>query len=241
MEYTISKQEIIRRKRAYLTLCTSSLSGLFLSSAVLSFPISPVGYLSVFMTLFLLGVFSFSFLRNLSQSTIILTNQLLKRRVNGNSEDYPIKDINRVKIKWTTNKSIREIYIWLGSGKSIFISALECPEQFKDDLLKRLNKNVVIEEIHEPLDFDHPLFYSLLGFPVSGVGVLAIKSISKLNYQYTKITLIVFVIYLLILGSYFLLAKPLSKRYDAKKTISDYIVGILMIGSATAILLLFIR
>jgi hypothetical protein len=241
MEYRISKQEISRRKKAYLTLCLSLLSGLLLSSIILNFPIYPVGYLSVFTALFLLGAFSFSFLRNLSQITIILTNQLLIRQTMKNSEEYLLKDINRVKIKWTTNKTIREIYIWLKNGKSIFLSALADSEQFEKDLLGKLNKNVVLEKIHEPLDFDHPLFYSLLGFPISGVGLLSIKTISNLNYQHTKTTLVVFIIYLLILGSYFVLAKPLSKRYDIKKINSDYTIGIFMIASAVVILLLFFR
>lgn len=239
MEYKISKNEIIRRKKAYLTLCISLLSGLFLSSTIFKFPISTISYLSIFMALFSLGAFSFSFLRNLSRVKIILTNQLLKREVNKISESYLLNEIIRVKIKWTTNKTIREIYIWLSDGKSIFISALDHPEQFKKDFLGKLNKDVVIKDIHEPLDFDHPFFYSFLGFPVSGAGVLAIKLISDLNYQYTKIAMGVFTAYLSSLGSYFLLAKPLSKRYDTKKIAFDYIIGIMMIGSATAILFLF--
>lgn len=238
MEYRISKEEIIRRKKAYITLCISLLSGLFLSSTIFKFYISAASYLSVFSALFLLGAFSFRFLRNLSRVKIILTNQLLKREVNGISENYPFNEVKRVKVKRTTNKTIREIYIWLNNGKSIFISALECPEQFKNDFLGRLTKDVVIEEVHEPVDFDHPLFYSLLGFPISGVGVLAIQSISDLNYQHTKIAMSIFIAYLSILGSYFLFAKPLSKRYEAKKSVFDYMIGILMIGSAAAILLL---
>lgn len=219
----------------------SLLSGLFLFSVIFKLPISPAGYLSVFTALFMLGAFSFSFFRNLSQVRIILSNQLLKRETGKISEEYPLNKINRVKVKWTTNKTIREIYIWLNNGQSIFISALERPEQFKKDFLRKLSKDVIIKEIHEPLNFDHPLFYSLLGFPVSGVGVLMIKSISSLNYLHFKIAMIAFIAYLLSLGSYFLFSKPLSKEYDTKKTTFDYIVGILMIGSAIAISFLFFR
>jgi len=239
MEYKISRKEMSRRKRAYLTLCVSLLCGLFLSATIFKFHIPTSDYLLVVFALFGLGAFAFRLLRNLSRAKIILTKELLKREVEGVAEHYKLSQINKVKVKWTTNKTIREMYIWLNGGKSIFISALDHPEKFMNDLLQRLRKNVVVSYVHEPLDFDHPLFYSLLGLPISGVGVLTIKLISDLKYQSLRIVLIVFGLYLISLGSYFLIAKPLAKRYDGKKIIYDYLVGILMIGTASVICFLY--
>lgn len=239
MEYQISHQEIVRRKKAYGTLCLSLLSGLLVFSTIFAFPIAPVGYLSVLITLILLGAFAFHFLEKLAVTKIMLTPQSLIRESNASSEVFPLQQISRVKIKWTTKKTIREMYIWIADGKSIFISALNRPEDFKNDLLGKLGKKVAIEEIHEPLDFDHPLFYSLLGFPVIGVGVGAVKAISRLNYQQMRMIFLAFFVYVFLLGFYFVAAQPLSKRYNSQKKIYDYVVGMLMIGAAITIAMLF--
>lgn len=238
MEYGIVKKEILRRKTSYLTLSLSLLAGLFVFSTVCTLQISYIHYLLFCSTLFLIGAFSFTFLRNLSRIKTTLTNQLLKREAFGISKEYPLHKISHVKIKWTTHKTIREIYIWLNNGESVFISALEHPEQFKKDLLEKLDKHVIIKETHEPIDFDHPLFYSLLGFPISGVGVWAIQSISRIHYQQERALINIFFVYLLLLGIFFLIASPLSKRYIRKNKIADVIVGAFMIISGLTLLLL---
>lgn len=230
MKYKASQIEIARRKRAYLTLSISLMIGLLLASIIFDFPIGGGGYLLVATSIFLLGAFSFSFLRKLTKTTINLSNQTLERTTNNISEKYLLNEIEKIKIKWTTNNTIREIYIYLRNGKSIFISALDDFEEFKKDLLDKLDKNVTVKETHEPLDFDHPLFYSLLGLPISTIGVLSIKSIPYLNNQHIKFLGAAFSIYLLVLGTYFTATKPLSKEYGNKTVIADYLVGFVMIG-----------
>jgi len=239
MKYKISQTEITRRKKAYATLSLSLIVGLILASIILSFPVSIGGYLLTITVIFLIGAFSFRFFRNLSQTKINLSNQSLERIVNGVPEEYLLNNINRIKVKWTTDGTIREVYVWLSNGKSVYISALDHFEEFKKDLLGKLDKGVKIEEIHEPLDFDHPLFYSILGLPVSTIGVLVFKLIPSLNYQHIKIGVIAFFIYLLVFGIYFIAAKPISKRSGNKTVVSDYITGVLMICSAIAILFFF--
>jgi len=230
MEYKTSQIEITRRKRAYLTLSTSLMLGLFLSSLIFNYSVGIGRYLLVATSIFLLGAFSFSFLRKLTKTTINLSSQTLERVTNKVSEKYLLNEIEKIKIKWTANNAIREIYIYLNNGKSIFISALDNFEAFKKDLLDKLDKNITIKEMHEPLDFDHPLFYSLLGLPISTIGVLAVKLIPYLNYQHIKFLETVFSIYLLALGIYFIAMKPLSKRYGDKTVIADYLIGLAMIG-----------
>jgi hypothetical protein len=212
-EYIISQDEILRRKKAYTTLSTSLIVGLILASIIFSYPVPIGGYLLAVIAILLIGTFSFRFFRGLSQTKIILSSQFLKRIVKGVTEEYLLKDINHIKVKWTTNNTIREVYIWLSNRRSIYISALDNFEGFKKDLLGRLDKDAKIEETHEPLDFDHPLFYSILGLPVSTIGVLIFKLIPVLNYQHVKIGITVFSIYLFVFGIYFFITKPLSKRY----------------------------
>lgn len=239
MVYKISQAEITRRKRAYLTLSTSIMVGLVLASIILNFPVSTGGYVLTTTVIFLLGAFSFRSFHTLSQTKIVLSNQALERIVNGVSEKYFLSNVNRVKVKWTTNNTIREVYVWLNGGTSVYISALDHFKEFRKKLFSKLDKGVKIEEIHEPLDFDHPLFYSILGLPISTIGVLIFKSVPYLNYQHIKIGVMAFFVYLFIFGIYFIFARPLSKRYGNKTVASDYIIGFLMIGSAIAILFFY--
>lgn len=239
MEYIVSRIEIARRKKAYTTLSLSLIIGLVIASTTLDFPVSIGGYILVATILFLLGVFSFRFFHTISHMIINLTHQLLERIGNGVSEKYVLKNINRVNVKWTTNNAIREIYIWLNGGETIFITALDHFEEFKNDLFSKLGKNVTIKEIHEPIDFDHPLFYSLLGLPISFIGVFVCKSIPLLSYQNRRYGIIAFFMYLVILGMYFICTKPISRRSGNKTVLSDYLTGFLMICLAIVLLIFF--
>jgi hypothetical protein len=228
MRYFISKKEINRRKNAYKTFAVSLFVGTILFSAIFDFHISYFGYVFILTILFLLGVYSWSFFRNLLQIKIILLDNILQRITGKTTEEYLLRNISSIKIKWTANNTIREIYIWLNNGKSIFISGLDQFEQFREELLVKISKNIV-KEWKEPLDFDHPLFYPILGLLVSSISIFAFKSIQFLNFQYAKIGAIILFIYLLILGIYFIVAKPISKRTGKKTVFSDYIIGFLMI------------
>lgn len=229
MTYAISQTEIQRRKKAYTTLSLSILVGLAASSIVFGFPIHIASYLVVLATLFSLGLFSFTFLHHLSAVKITISDTSLQREIDGVFQEFSLDAIRQVETKWTTNNTIRAMYIVFEDKKRVVLSAVHPFKSFKKDLLKRLNKNVVIKERHEPLDFDHPLFYSLLGLPISAIGVLLVKIAPLLTYQHLKIGGMAFVIYLLSFGSYFVGAKPLSRELGRKATGSDYAMGGLMI------------
>jgi len=230
-EYVISKTEINRIKKAYATLLISLIVGQILASKILHFPITIINYFYFIIAFFLLGVLSFRLLNFLLHIKIVLSTQMLERINNKTSESFLIKNIIKVKIKRTTKNTIREIYIWLQDGKSVFISAIENFEQFRNDLISKLDKNVAVREMHEPIDFDHPLFYSVLGLPISFIGVYLIKLITNFNYARIGIALLVFSVYLLVIGIYFIYAKPISKRYGNKTRIIDFAFGIFMICS----------
>jgi hypothetical protein len=235
MDYIISQTEIARRKRAYLTLSVSIIFGLIIASEILNFPITPFGYLQVLNLILLLGIVSLLFFRQLSPTKIHLTGLILEKNIGSISEKYNLDQISIVKIKWTTNQTIREIYINFADGNNICITALAHFEKFRIDLLEKLNHSVIVKEIHELLNFDHPLFYSLLGIPISTAGVLIMKSIIYLNDRQIIFGIIVFIIYLISLGIYFILAKPISSRLGSKNVVSDYITGFILICTGLVI------
>lgn len=231
MEYRISSGEIARRERAYLTLSTSIMVGLVLASLILKFPMAIGGYLLVITILLIIGLFSRRFFHNLQKVKIILSSSSLVRMIGTTTEEYSLANVQRVIIKWTTRQTIREIYMRWRDGRRVFVTALDRGTEFKSELLGKLDSRVVVTETHEPLDFDHPLFYSLLGLPISGVGVLVLQAVLSMNYQQGRVLSIASSVFLIIFGLYFLAVRPLSQRSGPRTVAGDYILAAFMIGS----------
>lgn len=240
MEWKISKNEINRRKKAYITLSISLIVGLFLSSIIFNFPVLAIAYIVVVGVVLSIGAFSFRFFHFLLQTRISLSEKYLTREGNLFHEEYLLTKINRAKIKWTTNGTIREIYIWSSDGKSVFITGLDRFEEFRKNLLEKINKGAVVKEIQEILDFDHSAFYPALGLIISGIGVYTVKLISNFNSQSMQVSLLAFSIYVFVLGIYFIVFRPISRRLGNQKRIQDYIFGAIIVCAGLFILILLL-
>jgi len=212
MEYSISKDEILRRKIAYVRLSISLLIGTVLVSIIPHFNIPIYIYVTIALSLFLIGAYSFSFFRKLLPVKIVLTETTIERLNNKVNEEYLLSDISKIDIKYTTKNTIREIYIELKNGKKMFVTALNGFEEFGKELLKKSNKGIVVKEIHEHLDFDHPMFYTLLGLLLGGTIVLLIRGMNELSARYLIIGLIICVVYIIILSIYLILTKQITRR-----------------------------
>lgn len=237
MEYVISAFEIHRRKTAYISLSISLVLGTFFASIVFQLPIPTIGYLLFVIMLIVLGLFAFNFFTHIAPMKIILSSQSLQKVTPKWTEEYHLNTIKRIEIKWTTNKTIREIYIRFDHGKNVTITALKNFEKFNRELQTRINDQADIKEIHEPLDFDHPFFYPILGIFISHLSLLTFKSLVHLNHQQLKIGLSAFVVYLVVLGIYFCINKPIANRVRNSNPFSDYLLGTIMIMAG--ILLVF--
>jgi len=229
MKYTISKKEMSRRIKAFSTLSASLTAGVILASFVLQFPVSVIAYFCIVFVFVLIVALLFKLFDSLSRVTVILSDKRLERINGGKSENYIIADIKEIRIKRTKSNIIREIHISFLDGKGIFISALEEFEDFISELTSRLGKDVVIKKIREPIDFDHPLFYSILGFPISFACIFLFKIIARADFFKMKSIIFVFSIYLFAAGIYFPFKKPISERYGKKSYPVDYIVGLFMV------------
>ena len=237
MKYEISNAEIKRRKLAYLSLSISLVIGTFLSSIIYQVSTPIILYVFLSMALMLIGAFSFYFFRKVSVLEIILSLNSLQRKSGQCLEDYPLAEIEKVQIKWTSHNSIREIYIWMNDNKSIFLTGLKNFRKFRDELLSKLNKQVVINEWREPINFDHLLFYPILGLIISNLGILAFKNLINLNSHQAKLLMWLFLGYLFIFGLYFIFTTPIAKRSGNKTKFQDYILGILMMIAGIFMLL----
>lgn len=213
MEYSISKEEILRRKMAYVRLSVSLLVGTALVSMIPSLTIPIYIYLIIAVSLFLIGAYSFYFFMRLLSVKIVLSETTIERQNKNIEEKYLLSDVHKVEIKYTKKDTIREIYIEFKDGKKMFVTALNWFDKFEKELLKKLNKGIAVKEIHESIvDFDHPMFYILLGLLLGGVIVLLIKGMNELSTKYLVIGLIACVIYLVILFVYLIRTKQITRR-----------------------------
>jgi ABC-type multidrug transport system fused ATPase/permease subunit len=230
MEFEASKKEIRRRKKAFATLVASVSIGLFLASNILRYPISKSGYLSIAVIFLVIGVLTFLFLNSISKVRLRLFDEKIERMNAKAAESFFFSEISGIKVKRRTSGAIREIYIWFDNKKSLFLTAFEENfENIKDILADKTRKNVAVKESREPIDFDHPLFYSLLGLVVSFFGVYFLKLVSSADSSQAKIIIFACAVFLFFLGAYFIFAKPISARYEGKRAAIDYAIGIFMV------------
>lgn len=230
MEFLISKKEITRRKKAFVILLISMTIGIYLGSLLFSYQISIYGYSLVIIAFFLLSIITYNFLNSISRLKIHISEGGIKK-INGRlSESFLLSDIKSIKIKRRTNGIIREIYIFFNNKKELVITAFEDNfENIKNLLVSKADSNILIKETREPIDFDHPLFYSILGLPISFMGILFIKLVTNLDYSQTKCILFALSAYVFVMGTYFILKKPISIRSGREQVIADYIIGLIII------------
>lgn len=209
VKYIVSEKEIIRRRKAFLSLSISYWCGLILVSILFNFQIYFL-FLGFFaLILFLANLWLKIFFDKFLRIETYLSKEFLIRM----KEKILIKDINKIKIKRTSKNTIREIYIYLNNGKSIFFNGLNNFEKFTDELLKLVDKKSIIKNINEPINFDSVFFYPILGLILSFGTVYLLKIMTNFNYQTLKIFLYASIIYVILLAIYFVASKPISKRY----------------------------
>jgi hypothetical protein len=177
-EFTSSTSEMNRRKRAFLSLATSlfisisvSFLTFFFSYAHLILP-----FLAVLALILVFTVVYFNRLLDRSKSiTITISDQKIEKKWFNKIDIYESKSISDIRIKRTTANLIREIKIVMSGVRPFYVNGLDGFEVFNNRLLSIVGNDVKIHKIKEPIDFDHPLFYILLGTSVGIVSVFFLK------------------------------------------------------------------
>jgi hypothetical protein len=228
-EYLVSEIEMNRRKKALFTLSISLIVGFSLALRFLNVHIAPAVYILFVAALLLLNIYFFGFFHRLLRIRIYLSDAELERINREKSEHYPLADVSGVRVKRTINGPIREMTIIFRNGMSVMINGMDHFENFFNELVKKLSKDVQITQFRELVDFDHPIFYSLLGLPISFFGVYLVRLLAELDAVKTKILFSGFAIYTLSIGAFFIYTKPLAKRYGLKMKLADYIYGTVII------------
>jgi len=235
--YVISKTEINRRIDAYTALIVF----FFVSLIFFSFNYI-VKYLNI--SIFILIVLALF----LYLSRIILVryfNSILKVDLRLNNEyikksniKYLIKNIKKITIKRTTKGYVRQIKIKLNNNIITYIdNSTNDIDAFLTKLKKYLPEEATIKTVNEPLDFDHLIFYPILGIVLSFISVQVASTFINLGTSQMNLISYIISIFAFILGIYFISYKPIYKREEKKGQIGDYIWGLIFITGAILVLI----
>lgn len=234
MEFISSIPEMERRKRAYLRLVLSFFTGAAVSAALL-FCDEPLNTAAVLTAVAILLWFSFRYfcgtLENLKHTRVLLSETILVRVGRSGKVSIQLKDVAAVRIKRTTSDTVREIRLTLNNGRRVFAAGLDDCEDFCRRLLDRIDDNAAVKEFREPVDFDHPRFYRLLGLSVGVFSVLYLRFIVTADTGVFRIVELGILIYLTLFGGWWLWKRPFS-QYGVGKLFADILFGSALLGTA---------
>lgn len=218
--FIVSKTEIIRREKAFATLCISLLTSviLALNNIILNHPMeSAFGLISFGLLLILANVWLRIFFNNFLKVKVYLTKTGLRRVNKHTTEEIIFKNIKYIAIKRTTNNIIREIKIVSSTNPIFFINGLDNSEQIKQRIVENLTKGTTVKEYREHINFDHPLFYVFFGIISGAVAVYVTRYLLTLDANVINAVSVFLILYILAVVIYLFINKPISSRYGSKK------------------------
>jgi hypothetical protein len=227
--YLASTAELMRRLRAYTTLIVSLLVSIALSSidyliAAPAIWMACLGGLALLLVLSRLALVRS--LRGYALLELRLDDMHIERVRGETAEKFALADVIGLRIVRTSRRSIREITARLRNGQRRSMNGVEDFERLEQDLRSRLPASIAVTQVREPIDYDHPLFYVVFGL-ITGAGLtLAIRAMATLNASGLKWATFAIAGYAVILGSYVLVARPLSQRYGPRSRTGDLILGL---------------
>ena len=243
-QYSIFQQEIKRRIDAFTRLICSIALG-FIISSIIFFSFSFLNLLySIIISALIIFLLRISFVKScdsFSQIKILLTRQYLIRNTRKSSEKYLFQDINKINVKRTIKGNIRAIKIGFTNNSSIYINALTNFDQLKNNLINKCSTEIKPKEFKEHINYDHPIFYIILGLLIGLSSNIIFIFFTNLNINNLKIVYYFFIVFNFLGGLFFVLYKPISKSYGNKAKIQDFVFGLLAIVSSIFIYIYIFR
>lgn len=240
-EYNSSINEMNRRKKAFLTLSISlfisiSISFFIFFHSYFQLILPFIAILALFITFTVL--YFNQFLDRSKAIKIIISDKEIEKNWFSKNDTYDINLISCIKVKRTTSNLIREIKLMVSGARPFCINGLDRFEEFNSRLLSSLDKEVKIYKVKEPIDYDHPLFYILLGTIVGMSSVLVLK-VLFIYSDYIWLFQLLFASFVVVVGIYWLFSKPIAGTYGRDKKVVDNVMGTLfiIIGFALMIIL----
>mgnify|MGYP001062637695 FL=1 len=238
--FTMSSDELRRREKAFDRLGMSTVLAFAIVSADLFAAHLPelLGGIACLAALFVASrVWLAAGNRRFAATTWSIGQTTLTRTDLRSNREYQLHSIRHAQAKRTTAGVIREIKLSMDDGPAVYVNGLEDAESFWDCLSSR-DTGASRDFVHEPLDYDHPLFYVARGCVLgASVGLIMRIAVSTphLGGQWAYMALAA---YSFVMSVYWLRAKPVSGRYGIRSVTWDYAVAavafLCFIGSAIA-------
>ncbi len=239
MDFFISKSELSRRQKAYAALVGGVFAGFLVFPRLFGFSLPLLVYLAGGLAFFLLGLTSFASFKTLSAVRIRLTGRELERSGKSRPERFDLSGTRAFTITRRTNGMIREICLLFPGRRTLCLTAMEPDfERLQQELTAALPSGVAVKDHREPLDYDHPLFYPVLGLLLALAGSFFIRTLLTadrlmLKYWHWGLAGAAF-----LLALYILWGKPVASRTGDDPPAADYLIGAAMLLAGLLVLFL---
>jgi hypothetical protein len=229
IELDISAREIRRRKQAYTALNIFLVLGMIIPAFDLVITHTMPALIVIFIVaafLYLIRIFMFRAIDNFSRTKYLIDSRTVTTITAKSRDVYDLQDLRRIYIKRKSDGIIRVIKITKQSGESLAINGLDNPENVKELILKNTESTAEIKEFKEPLDYDHKLFYPILGLLTGSLMVLFIRFFSGMSESGLYILYWVIIGINLIISLVLLMSQPISQSYGQRTRVIDYAIGL---------------
>ena len=233
--YKTSLAEIRRRKKASLVLVASLVAGYILAGGVVR-NMSPrevfVSALAIGCVLLALRALALMPFARLAKRVVQATDEYLKM----DSTVYRYEDMARLSVRETSQGTFRDVRIVLKDRRSVVVDALDDFPGFLNGLSAHVDKKIVAIS-REPLDYDHFVFYPIVGLVTGALVTGVIEYVQKRGGSAVTVLAIISAVLLFELGAYLIATRPLSMRYAGRTRLAEILCGVISVCIGLAWLL----
>ena len=241
-KYTIDNTEIDRRKQAFSSFLLFLFIGISFSLKLLLglsyFPLFvSMGILAsvLFMSRFL----TYKAFEDISKTVVTLTDEYIERIGQKGGERINLCDIDKISIKMTAKKSIRELGI-ATKDTQLGLNGIANFDNLSEVLLSSVSQKTKVVRTQEPIDYDSKYFYPILGLIMGGGTIISVKFLINSYHEFARAFLSSFMVFVIGLGVYFIYTKPATRGNGLRFQPTDRVMGIMFITLGIALLYLIL-
>ncbi len=231
LEFHISSTEIRRRFFAYVSLVLFWVGAQFLFTWLFVRQNGMLGLIFLLVlavALLLLGAITFYFFyTSYIKSVVRLHAGELSRIMPNKHYKLKLADVKSVTTVMTTQKIIRQVSLRTTTGQTHNFDGLEDLKKFRQEIIKMRPKVKLVIRT-EKFDYDHTLFYPILGTAMGLFCTLLVYIMTSFS-ELGQMLFIASMIYTVAVGIFMATAKPLAKQYGPKAGKFDYIVATILV------------
>lgn len=229
IEFPLSAEEMDRRREAYTRLVSFTALGAVASSLDLLWrhPLLAGGELVFLIALLLWSrAYVIGALARYAGTVWSLSDSHLLRTDDASREEHAIADIVRIRVTRMVGGGIRGVAIAAPARRTMYVNALAEPQRFLDELLSRAVQAPAVAETREPIDYDHPWFYRLLGLVIGVALTSALRAVLRASASDATWVYLAVAAYMIVFGAYWLYGMPVSQSYGERRRVVDVTVGL---------------